>query len=310
MPQPLALSTCWNADKHKDGGDILREARDLGFTSVELGHNTRYSLWPGLVQAAQQGIVRVGSLHNFCPVPLGVMRPNPNCYAFSDPRPELRRAAVSGSQDTIRHAADLGASLVILHAGWAGPSGLGDALEKKYEAGRPLDRSYVARKLDAVKKRRAEFAIIWPRVKACLDPLIELAREKKIKLGIECRESFEEFPNEEEFPSVLAELPEDVVGYWHDFGHAQRKEFLRWGDHAQMLRARRDRFLGGHVHDCLPPDRDHQPLGAGLVDFPRLLRELPEVWTAVLELSPRVSVEQVVKSREQWEQWTCATAPA
>jgi sugar phosphate isomerase/epimerase len=138
-------------------------------------------------------------------------------------------------------------------------------------------------------------------VKSCLDPLIELAREKNIKLGIECREAFEEFPNETEFPTVLAELPEDVVGYWHDFGHAQRKEFLRWGDHAQILRHRKSRLLGCHVHDCLPPDRDHQPLGAGLIDFPKLVQELPETFLPVLELSPRVKPDEVVKSREKWE---------
>jgi sugar phosphate isomerase/epimerase len=308
MPATLALSTCWNSYRHEDGYAMLKEIRQLGFSSVELGHAIRFSLWPGILKAREENLIRIASLHNFCPVPTSVMRPNPNCYEFSDPNPTVRRMAVKASEDTLRHAAQLGVGYVVFHLGSAGPWGITRKLERLMGEGKYLSRGYTQLKVQAVEKRRGLFDPTWARVKECLDPLVALAGELKVRLGFEIREDFEEFPHEEEMPGVLATYPEEVVGYWHDFGHAALKEFLGWHDHAETLRLRAPRLIGLHVHDCRRPNRDHLPLGHGEIDFPSLLPLVPQNAIATLELAPKTSAEQVIASRHLWNSFAAISA--
>jgi hypothetical protein len=95
---PLALSTCWNSYRHQDGYAMLREIRQLGFPVCELGHAIRFSLWPGILKAWEEDLIKIQTLHNFCPVPTSIFRPDPNCYEFSDARAPMRAAAVKASE--------------------------------------------------------------------------------------------------------------------------------------------------------------------------------------------------------------------
>ena len=286
---------------------MLKEIRQLGFPAVELGHAIRFSLWPGILKARDEDLIKIRSLHNFCPVPTSVYRPHPNCFEFSDERPTLRKAAKKASEETIRQAAKLGASAVVFHLGSAGPFGVTDKLETLYLKGHFLDRRYAEVKVKAVEQRKKNFEVIWPRVRETLDPLVEMAGEHKIKLGFEIREIFEEFPHEEEFPMVLDAYPADVVGYWHDFGHSARKEFMGWHSHAETLKLRAPRLIGCHIHDCRRPQDDHLALGHGEIEFPSLLPLVPETAMPVLELSPGIPEEQVIASRNLWNSYAAAS---
>jgi len=286
---------------------MLKEIRNLGFPAVELSHAIRFSLWPGILKAWEEDLIRIQTLHNFCPVPTSVFRPNPNCYEFSDARPAIRAAAVKASQETIRHAATFGARGVIFHLGSIGPYGVTEKLERIYLKGGFLNRRYAGIKVRAVQKRREIFLRLWPRIKACLDPLVALAGELKVHLGFEIRQEFEEFPHEEEFPLVLDAFAPEVVSYWHDFGHAQCKEFLGWHDHAETLRLRAPRLFGAHVHDCRRPQEDHLPLGHGEIAFSSLLPLLPKNAIGVLELAPGTPEEQVIASRHLWNSYAAAS---
>jgi sugar phosphate isomerase/epimerase len=305
---PVALSTCWNSYRHQDGFEMLQEIRQLGFPAVELGHAIRFSLWPGVLKAWEKDLIKINTLHNFCPVPTSVFRPNPNCYEFSDPRPEVRAMARRASEETIRQAARLGAKGVIFHLGRAGPYGITAKLEHLYTHGQFLNRRYTDLKVEAVKKRKKNFEVAWPRVKEALEPLVALAGELKVRLGFEIREDFEEFPNEEEMPGVLDSFPPEVVGYWHDFGHAARKEFLGWHSQAETLKLRSTRILGCHIHDCRRPGEDHLPLGHGEIEFSTLLPAFPQNAIAILELSPGTPEEQVIASRHLWNSYVAASA--
>ena len=123
---------------------MLREIRQLGFPTVELGHAIRFSLWPGILKAFEDDLIKIQTLHNFCPVPTSIFRPDPNCYEFSDPRASMRTAAIKATEDTIRNAAMFGAKAVILHLGSAGPSGVTRKLEKHLRKGR-LPQSHLRR---------------------------------------------------------------------------------------------------------------------------------------------------------------------
>jgi sugar phosphate isomerase/epimerase len=304
---PVALSTSWNSYRHQDGYAMLKEIRQLGFPVCELGHAIRFSLWPGIVKAWEEDLIKIQTLHNFCPVPTSIFRPDPNCYEFSDARPSMRAAAVKASEETIRQAARFGAKVVVFHLGSAGPYGVTRKLKGIYRRGGFLNREYTEIKVKAVRQRQEGFRKLWPRVKACLDPLVALAGGLKIRLGFEIRQEFEEFPHEEEFPEILEAFPPGIVGYWHDFGHSQCKEFLGWHDHLETLALRKTRLLGAHIHDCRRPQEDHLPLGHGEIAFTALLPLMPENAIGVLELSPGTPEEQVIASRHLWNSYVAAS---
>jgi sugar phosphate isomerase/epimerase len=296
----ISLSTCWNSGRHTDGEVMLKEIRDLGFDYAELGHGIRYSLLPGVIKAVESGVVKLSSLHNFCPVPMGILHPSPNCYQFSDEKLSLRNLAIQSTKDTIQQAEKLGAPAVVLHLGWAGPDGVTNFLEENFSAEKIFGRKYVAAKIDAVRQRKQMFPEVWERIKGCLDPIVEYAGQHQIKLGFECRELFEEFPNDEEMPEVLSAFPSEIVGYWHDFGHAARKDFLGWHTHEETLARHQDRLWGCHIHDCSPPYHDHKALGEGEINLKRLSQFVSSRAIQVLELSPNTTAEQVVRSKKIW----------
>ena len=100
-----SLSTCWNSHRHTDGRAMLREIRDLGFEYAELSHGTRISLMPGILEAVDAGEIQISSLHNFCPLPMGVNYAAPNLYQFSAERPRERELAKRYTLKTIEFAA-------------------------------------------------------------------------------------------------------------------------------------------------------------------------------------------------------------
>ncbi len=65
---------------------MLREIRELGFEYAELSHGTRISLLPGILEAVDAGEIKISTLHNFCPLPIGVNSSAPNLYQFSAER--------------------------------------------------------------------------------------------------------------------------------------------------------------------------------------------------------------------------------
>lgn len=301
--QPLALSTCWHAERVKNGEELLREATTLGFTSVELSHNTRYSLWPGILSAHRgAGAPRIEVLHNFCPVPVEVLRPHPNAYEFSDPRAPARRLAERHTLETIEAAAAVGAKRVVLHIGSAGPRRQAEKLEAFAGAGKMGSREFVRGKIEIIRTMEKAFAEAWPRVEEILLRLGEKAGAWGIQLGLECRENPREIPPDDFWETILQKLPAPTFGYWHDFGHAAAKEFLGLIDHEQQLRRLAPRLIGAHLHDYHPEKGDHLPLGQGMVPFSRLLPLLPRGAHVSLELSPDVSAEDVRASLAWWKQ--------
>src|SRR6476660_2383633 len=112
-----SLSTCWNSHRHSDGRAMLREIRDLGFDYAELSHGTRVSLLPGILEAVDAGEIKISSLHNFCPLPMGVNHPAPNLSHFSSDRPSERELAERYTLKPIELAARLKAPIVVLHSG-------------------------------------------------------------------------------------------------------------------------------------------------------------------------------------------------
>ena len=299
----IAFSTCWNSGRHSAGEAMLREIKnELGFDFIELGHGIRISLMPGIQKAFDAGEVRFSSLHNFCPLPVEVMSASPDCYTFSSSSAPERQRAIKQTLQTIDFAERLGAAFVVLHLGRIPIKPVTEPLIALAKGGQIYSRRYVRRKVEAVSNREASAPAYLANVKECLKPIIEHAAAKNIRLGIEGRRGYEEIPSEREIPALLDELNSPQVGYWHDIGHLQIKENLRFVDHAEWLRAIGPRTLGCHVQDCIWPAQDHQPPFAGDADLEKLIPLLPSTCLFVWEMSPRKTADEIRRSVVLWRE--------
>jgi sugar phosphate isomerase/epimerase len=288
-----SFSTCWNSARHTDGRAMLREIRDLGFEYAELSHGIRISLVPGILDAVKAGEMKISTLHNFCPLPVGVTGPAPNLYEFSADRDRDRQLAIKHTLNTLDFAHRVGAPLVVLHFGsmdLKDYSGKLKELLERGEKGTPKFQKVVA---EAGAAREAKKKKFYDRSRETLKLLLADDKFRGLKFGIEIREAVEELPLESDFQSLLEEFPAPQVYYWHDVGHAQIKQELGFINHAQHLAAHAGRLAGFHLHDVKFPARDHYPPGAGDIDFVSLKPYVKPEHIKVFELSPKIPTDAV-----------------
>lgn len=288
-----SLSTCWNSARHTDGRAMLREIRDLGFEHAELSHGIRLSLVPGIFEAVNAGEIRISTLHNFCPLPVGVDKPAPNLYEFSADSERDRKLAVKHTLNTFEFAVKVRAPLVVLHFGSMDLKDYTGKLKGLLERGGRGSPKLQKAAAEAQAAREAKKKKFWDHSRDTLRELYGEAKERGLKLGIEIREAVEELPIESDFAALLKEFPEPVVHYWHDTGHAQIKADLGFIDHAKFLGERAGRLAGFHIHDVKFPARDHFPPGGGDIDFAALAPFVKPEHIKVFELSPKVPVDSV-----------------
>ncbi len=286
---------------------MLREIRSLGFEYAELSHGIRISLLPGILEAVDAGEIKISTLHNFCPLPMGINWPAPNLFKFSAEDRRERDSALKHSLKTIETAHRVGAKLIVLHSGSADLKSNSlfsrnvdyqDKLEELALAGKKDSDKY--RKLmeeleDRREKRKGE---PMQRSADMIRQLAEAAGEKGLLLGIENREGVEEIPFDHDLPEFLAGLPGNVC-YWHDCGHAQIKENLGFIlNHAMHLENLSPRLAGLHVHDVLQNEEgmhDHCPPGVGMIDYAALKPMVTPSHIKVLEMSPGLPSEEVAR---------------
>lgn len=261
---------------------MLREIASLGFARIELSHGIRVSLIEGIQKARKENPnLRVVSLHNYCPLPVGYIRSSPNVYRLSAERESERSKAVRATIATMDFAEKMGARHIVLHMGEVSMGDPVEALMASVAAGKrdtPGHRKLVER---ARKQRDAKGGRAFARAMESLGALVEEARLRNLVLGVESRARLDEIPSEAELERMLAEFSPEHLGYWHDTGHVQMWENLGLTDHAAWLKKFQGRLVGAHLHDVIWPEHDHQLPGDGSVPFDRLapLRaEIPRVF--------------------------------
>jgi len=272
---------------------MLREIRDLGFDYAELSHGIRISLLPGIIEAVDAGEIRISTLHNFCPLPIGVTQANPNLFKFSALDGRERENAWRHSLKTLETAQRLKAQLVVLHMGCIDMKEYTDKLIDMVGAGLNQTPKYELLCAEVMDKREQKKE---RQVRIANEMLARLATEAEargIKLGIENREALEEIPFESDFTLFFKEFPNPTICYWHDTGHAQIKENLGFIHHGMHLGSVADRLAGFHIHDVQFPARDHCPPGSGGVDFVALKPMVRPEHIKVFELNPGVAVEDL-----------------
>jgi len=272
---------------------MLREIRDLGFEYAELSHGIRLGLVPGVLEAVSAGEIKISSLHNFCPLPLGVERASPNLYEFSDERPRERELAIKHTLKTFDFAERVKAPVVVLHLGSIEMKDYTGKLTEMLERGEKKSPRYEKLCAEVSKALVAKKDKFFELTKDTLRKLLPEAEKRGLKLGCENRQAMEEIPVDSDFPFFLREFSGPAVGYWHDTGHAQIKENFGFLHHQLHLESLADRLIGFHVHDVAFPAGDHMPPGTGTVDFAALKPFVKPHHVKVFELSPTLRTEAV-----------------
>jgi sugar phosphate isomerase/epimerase len=295
---------------------MLREMADLGFDRVELSHGIRITLVPGILKAVEEGVVKVGSTHNFCPLPMGAFQAAPNFFQPSSANSQERDQWQRQTKRSIDFAAQVGATLLVCHLGsvkylWLEPDRHMVAYREAHpDAARSGDKAYRALVDKALLKLRRRMPPFWQRTQDCIRTVLDYAAEKNVRLGLENREAFEELPVDADFPEFLAGMPAPAsAGYWHDVGHAHLKEGMGLVDHRGQLEANAARMLGFHLHDVDAEGHDHQAIGSGSVDFDMVASFWRPEHIFVIELSPRVSTEGVLSSKTRVDALLAKMAP-
>lgn len=301
-----AFSTCWNGRRSTDGAAMVDEILAMGFDRIELSHGTSVSLLPGIAQRVKEKAVTIVGLHNFFPAPLDVSGDSPDAFQFTSHRPQERQRAIDLTKKTIDHAATFGASYVVLHMGsvplCSSKKGT-KLLESNARNGFLSSKEYADIKGNAVRERRKLAPLYDKRALDALHILADYAQNTGIKLGIESRSHMEQIPNEEEMEIFMKEFADTPhVGYWHDFGHIQRKHNLLLLNHHQFLERMRPYLIGGHVNDVQWPKKDHCIPFTGGINFAELTSyftlDMPLTW----ELSSSQEPASIIAARERWEQ--------
>ena len=159
---------------------MLEEMAKLGFEYVELSHGIRITLVPGILKAVEEGVIKVASLHNFCPLPTGVMQAAPNLFEPSADDPREHDQWLRHTKRTIDFAAQVQAKVVVCHLGsvkffWFSPA---RALDKFAEAHAgqslmedPAYRALLEKSLGELRHRMGPF---WERTQASVREILSI----------------------------------------------------------------------------------------------------------------------------------------
>jgi sugar phosphate isomerase/epimerase len=210
------------------------------------------------------------------------------------------------TKQTLDFAVKVAAQRIVMHSGstWYFFSSPEAKLERWIEqqqikACDLLDHAdFLKRRDRAMRRINKASKSSMARIIASYERAIPWVKERHLKLCLENREGMEEMPIDANFADFLKELSEpEHVGYWHDAGHAQIKHQLGLLDHRAHLASMADRLTGFHLHDVTETGRDHQVPGTGTIDFHMIAEFVRPEHTLVLELSPRLTAEEVLASR-------------
>jgi len=268
----FALTTRWNAGRHASGEGMIQEILELGFDHVELGYDTRVDLVPGVTAMVEQGAVKVDSLHNFCPVPIGAGRGHPETFTFAHRDRRIREQAIRYTIKTIRFAAELGARVVVSHAGNVEMRNMTGALLTMIEANQRLTPRFEKEryKLQERRDKRAPRHVKW--LYEAIEKLMPALQETGIQLALEILPTWEALPSEVEFEGLFKRFGSTHLRYWHDIGHARIRENLGFINMERWLERLQPHLAGMHLHDVDPPGRDHVMPPDGDIDFARFAR--------------------------------------
>jgi sugar phosphate isomerase/epimerase len=298
----FALSTNWNAARHEAGGPLVDEILALGFDALELGYHMTEELAAGVRGKVAAGEVSVGSVHAFCPGPVGAPHGYPELYLLASRDDDERAMAAILIGRTLAFAESMGARAVVLHAGriflnslFGGlhTGMLVEALDEEGGADGPKVQRLLAK---AARRRVSRVRKVFDGFCLSLDALLPKFEKAGVALCLENLPAIEAFPDERELVMLKQRFDTPALAYWHDMGHGQVRENLGLIRHEEAARGLLPFTRGVHIHDASPPMNDHLPPGKGAIDFGAFAFYRTERIIKVCEPSPQVKGEDLAES--------------
>jgi sugar phosphate isomerase/epimerase len=299
------LTTRWNANRHTAGQPMIEEILDLGFRHVELGYDLRMDLVPGVQEMVARGAMTVDSVHNYCPVPVGAPKGHPELFTFASADRRVRESAVHHTTRTIRFAAEMGARVVVAHAGSVDMRRLSWDLHVLWEKNQQYTPRYEKTKLKLLLAREKRAKTHLDNVAGCIEQLLPVLDETGVTLALENLPTWEAVPTELEMEELYRRFGPKHLRYWHDIGHAQVRENLGFINQERWLERLSASVAGMHIHDVAPPATDHLMPPAGQCDLARLKRFASMDILRVIEPAPNAPKESIIEGwkhiRQAWE---------
>lgn len=298
-----SLSTNWLARRVESGEEIAERASAMGFDEMELGFHTTVEQAAGFRRRLD--LIRVGSVHAFCPVPISAPQGHPELYSLASFDEDARALARFHVKKNIEFAASIGADTVVLHAGRVSFSTF---LRRGFDSGTLRaalssakgdlsDRRYAKLLARARRIRTERGARLLPLFRKELDALLPDLERCGVTLALENLPYLEGFPDESETKSICDALPGAPVKGWFDTGHDRVREMHGW---TSSERPERDalHFAGMHLNDVVDYNDDHLAPGEGKVDFAALAPLARAVGHVVFEPHSHVGEESLAKGLE------------
>ncbi|MCE9614084.1 MAG: sugar phosphate isomerase/epimerase [Lentisphaerae bacterium] len=287
MPPNFALSTHWNAFHHTAGERLVEEiVSTTGLTRLELGYDLTVDLVPGVAKMVEQKVVQVDSVHNFCPVPTGAPQGHPELFVLASRDTCVREGAVRHTTNTILFAAEIGARVVVCHAGNVEMRSYTRKLIQLAKDGKQYSPRYERVKTKLLLKRERKVPPYLEYLEAGIEALLPELERSKVTIAFENLPTWEAVPTEMEIYALCQRINSPHVRAWYDIGHGQIRQNLGLIAQKHWINKLAPMLAGFHVHDVNPPGQDHLMPPDGKVDFAALASVIPPETLKVLEPAP------------------------
>jgi HAD superfamily hydrolase (TIGR01549 family) len=284
-----SLSTMWAIKTLPTLTDFFEFARRTGFARIELNHKVTSAMLDGIDLRHFQ----FSSIHEPCPADVSADELKKRDWLVSSINEGNRREGVKAIQRSIDLTSQIGASTVVIHAGHVSTD---TVLEKNLRAliasGRRESDEYREIQRQMIRVRVEGAKPCFESVKQSILELLRYSQKTKVRLGIENRYHYMEFPSPDELEILLSLAGPDRIGFIYDVGHAQTLDLLGFYPHEEWLKRFGPRIIGTHLHDVIGTT-DHYAPGLGNVDFEMVAAHLPENAFRTCEFQTFNTPEQV-----------------
>jgi sugar phosphate isomerase/epimerase len=285
----VSLSTMWAKGRFSHMAGFAAKAKELGFTHIEANASISSQMLSELLKTT----VPISSIHAPCPAASSSRGIPISSLSLSSLDESERMEAVSFTKQTIDLAASVKARAIVLHMGEVPIDlSLQDRLFKLHDEGHAQTKEYSQAKEELIYQRTSQALHYLDAAKKSLEEISEYSQQKGIILGLETRFHPHEIPNIDEMAELLNKVPESLVGYWHDVGHAEVQQQLGFSLHKEWLSRFRDRMVGIHLHDVLGISDHHAP-GKGNMNWEMVAKYLPPGIVKVCEIGEWNDEEQM-----------------